>query len=241
MVFTMNLWADFDNQHVPAEAARHKSTRRLTEQGILSSLRKWLVQDYASAYCRSLAAMRIYRRCYWIDAWGIDSGRARSEMRSAEGSYEPLLQPLLSLSKVLAHESRSISLNGIEHSPAVFLLNPFGHTLFIHDDLAPLYQRASAPTELCLLVPHKQVELRLMAASHTAASAPALTALLRTDRWKALLPNGEGAEVAEVAAETKETGHALDGMIDLLLASVQQHFPWVQRIALPIQVGPAVV
>src|SRR5438034_6079772 len=109
----MNLWAKFDNQHAQKEAVGHTQTRRLTEQVVLSRLREWLLQDYASAYCRSLAAMRIYRRCYWIDAWGIDSGRARSEMRSAEGSYEPLLQPLLSLSKVLAHESRSISLNGI--------------------------------------------------------------------------------------------------------------------------------
>ncbi len=287
MVFTMNLWADFDNQHIPAESARHKSTRRLTEQAILSSLRKWLVQDYASTYCRSLAAMRIYRRCCWIDAWGIDGGRDKS------APSEPVLEPILSLSQVFARESRPIALNGIvlaagsskrkearelfngntgagehspstalkrtlskqgsaivraswleigsallrdvEHSPAVFLLNPFGHTLFTYEDLAPLYQRTSAPTELCLLVPHKQLEQRLMAASHTTASASALTALLRTDRWKALLPKGE------VAAETNETGRALDGMIDLLLTSVQQHFPWVQRIALPVQVRPAVV
>src|SRR5437764_8134467 len=113
MVFTMNLWADFDNQHVPAEAARHKSTRRLTEQVILSSLRKWLVQDYASAYCRSLAAIRIYRRCYWIDAWGIGTGRERSEMGSAESPYEPVLQPVLALSQLLAQESRQIALNGL--------------------------------------------------------------------------------------------------------------------------------
>jgi hypothetical protein len=80
-----------------------------------------------------------------------------------------------------------------------------------------------------------------MAASHTAANASALTALLRTDRWKALLPKGEEAEVAEVAAVTKELEQSLDGMIDLLLTSVQQHFPWVQRIALPIQVRPTLV
>ena len=289
MVFTMNLWGDFDNQHVPAASTRHKSARRLTEQRILSSVREWLVQDYTLAYCRSLAAVRIYRRCYWIDAWGI--GRERSETGSAESPYEPVLQPIQSLSQALAHESRPIALNGfvlasgsskrkearallngntgtedhspssrvkasllkhatvhaswleigpvllkeIEHSPAFFLLNPFGHTLFTYDDLAPLYQRTSAPTELCLLVPHKQVELHLMAASHTAASASALTALLRTDRWKALLPKGE------VAAETKEIGHGLDGVIDLLLTSVQQHFPWVQRIALPVQVRPTLV
>src|SRR5437763_17062597 len=103
MVFTMNLWADFDNQHTPVESARHKSTRHLTEQVILSSLRKWLVQDYASTYCRSLAAIHIYRRCYWIDAGGIDSGRDKSDP----------CEPILSLSQALAQESRPIALNGI--------------------------------------------------------------------------------------------------------------------------------
>jgi hypothetical protein len=285
----VNLWADFDKQDEPEAPTRHKSARRLTEQGILSSVREWLVQDYASTYCRSLAAVRIYRRCYWVDAWG--TGRERSDSGSAKSSHEAVLQPILSLSQVLAHENRPIALNGlvltagsskrkearaplngntgtenlsasnrvkasllkqatvhaswleigaallmeIEHSPAVFLLNPFGHTLFTYDDLVPLFQRTSAPTELCLLVPHKQVELRLMAATHEAASASALTALLRTDRWKALLPK------EEVAVETKETEHALDGLIDLLLSSVHQHFPLIQRIALPFQVRPTLV
>ncbi|HYU74837.1 MAG TPA: hypothetical protein VEL31_19390, partial [Ktedonobacteraceae bacterium] len=101
MVFALNLWGDFDNQHAPEASARYKSARRLTEQGILSSVREWLVQDYTLAYCRSLAAVRIYRRCYWIDAWGI--GRERSEIGSAESPYEPVLQPILSLSQALAH------------------------------------------------------------------------------------------------------------------------------------------
>src|SRR5256714_8241433 len=268
MVFAMNLWGDFDNQHAPAASARYKSARRLTEQGILSSVRQWLVQDYTLAYCRSLAAVRIYRRCYWIDAWGIR--RERSEIGSAESPYESVLQPILSLSQALAHESRPIALNGfvlaagsskrkearallngntgtedhspssrvkasllkhatvhaswleigpvllkeIEHSPAFFLLTLFGIKHFTNNILPPLFQRTSAPTELCLLVPHKQVELRLTAASHEAASASTLTALLRTDRWKALLPK------EKVAAEAKETDHALDDLIDLLLSSV---------------------
>ena len=57
MVFAMNLWGDFDNQHAPPASARHKSARRLTEQRFLSSVREWLVQDYTLAYCRSLAAV----------------------------------------------------------------------------------------------------------------------------------------------------------------------------------------
>src|SRR5438552_4080532 len=105
----MNLWAEFDNQHqhAPAEPARHRQTRRLAEQAMLSSVRQWLLQDYASSYCRALAATRIYRRCYWIDAWGIDTGRDKS------GPYELALQPIVSLSQVLAQESKPIALHGI--------------------------------------------------------------------------------------------------------------------------------
>src|SRR5579859_90449 len=121
----MNLWADFDNQHAPVESARHKTTRRLTEQDILSSLREWLLQDYTSAYCRSLAAMRIYRRCYWIDAWGINARANHTalnlEAPLAKGRkgrdkplpYAPLLQPIASLSQALASTARPIALNGL--------------------------------------------------------------------------------------------------------------------------------
>jgi hypothetical protein len=296
----MNLWADFDNQHAPPESARQKLPRRLTEQTMLSSLRRWLLQDYTSSYCRSLAAMRIYRRCYWIDAWGIDTRanhlpadkQAPQEKRGARGrdkssSHDPLLEPVLSLSQVLAQESRPIALNGIvleagssrrkevraidngntaepslidaglalpkesgvvraswleiapallkeiEHSPAIFLLNPFGHTLFTYDDLALLYSRTSAPTELFLLVPHRQAEMRLLTAAYKAQAASALTALLRTDRWKAFLPQGA------ITERTEETAPYIDGIIDLLLSSMQQHLPWVQPIALPLGVRPA--
>ncbi len=144
----------------------------------------------------------------------------------------------------------------IDQSPAVFLLNPFGHTLFTYDDLAPLYQR-TAPTELCLLISHKQVMAHLTAAkgattltaAHLAPTplaparggptinrdtcppgrVPTLTALLRSDRWKALPTDGEAME------------RAIDGVIDLLIASMQRHFLSVQRIALPVQIRPAVV
>src|SRR5947209_20364441 len=92
-----------------------------------------------------------------------------------------------------------------EHSPAIFMLNPIGQTLFSYDDLALLYQRKSAPTELCLLIPHKQAQARLLAASRTPANASALTALLRTDRWKGLLPKGEAdAEIKIGRASCRE-------------------------------------
>jgi len=104
------------------------------------------------------------------------------------------------------------------------LLNPFGHTLFTYDDLAPLYQR-TAPTELCLFISHKRVMAHLVSSQ----DASALTALLRSDRWKAL-PTSD-----------TEVGQTLDRIIDLLIASMQRHFLPVQRIAFPVQVRPAVV
>jgi hypothetical protein len=281
----MNLWADFDNQHAQQEPVGHKQTHRLTEQFVLSRLREWLLQDYISSYCRSLAAMRIYRSCYWIDGWGIN---VRTNMEAINHHVNPVLQPILSLSSLLAQESKPITLNGlvlasgssrrkesrtgqysgtekqenafsasskdtlilpkesaivpgswlevapallnqIASSPAIFLLNPFGLTLFIYDDLLQLYQRTTAPTELCLLIPHQQAETRLLSSSRTPAGVAALTALLRTDRWKAFLPKDE------------ESIPMLDGVIDLLMTTVQQHFLWVQRIAFPLQVRPAVV
>ena len=121
-------------------------------------------------------------------------------------------------------EIAPVLLKEIEQSPAIFLLNPFGHSVFTYDDLAPLYQR-TAPTELCLLISHH----RCIASLHASAKTSAFTALLRTDRWKALLPKAE------------ETTQAVDGVIDLLIASMQRDFLSVQRIALPVQVRPAVV
>ncbi len=146
----------------------------------------------------------------------------------------------------------------ISQSPAVFLLNPFGRTLFTYDNLTPLYQR-TAPTELCLLISHKQVMAHLTAAKSATALTEAhldtcppdrvparggpminrgrsawgadseLTALLRSDRWKALPTDGEAME------------RTIDGVIDLLIASMQRHFLSVQRIALPVQIRPTVV
>jgi len=120
-------------------------------------------------------------------------------------------------------------LTEIGQSPAIFLLNPF--TLFSYDDLVPLFQRTSAPTELLLLVPHKQVETHLLAAARGKVDAMELTALLRTDRWKALLPKEGELAVSQ----------GVDGVLTLVVSMLQQHFLWVQKIAVPIQVRPAVV
>ena len=294
----MDLWAEFDNHQQPlgaTERADSAQARRLTERIILSSLRDWLLQDYAAAYCRSLAAMRIFRRCYWIDALGIDNKAATQTQSAAQNPQDtphigkgrkktpleipPVLQPICSLSQLLAQENKPITLksfllevgsskrknarsalNGsapatkaivlpkdgglvratwlevapmllkeVEQSPAIFLLNPFSPTMFSYDDLAPLYQR-NVPTELCLLVSHKQLEASLLAARRTPEQATLLTGLLRTDRWKTL------------SIDEQELTHTLDKLLEFFIASMQRHFQLpVQRIALPMQIRPAVV
>jgi len=120
-------------------------------------------------------------------------------------------------------------LQEIEQSPAILLLNPFGHTLFTHDDLTTLYKR-TAPTELCLLLSHKQVETLFLTALRSPAYAIVLTAVLRTDRWKAL--------------STQETQRkkTISDLIGLFVASMQRHFVFpVQQITLPVLVRPGIV
>lgn len=296
----MNLWADFDdNSDVPLANTRQAPARRLSEQAVLAALRDWLLHDYAAAYCRSLAATRIFRRCYWIDALGMrggaqtvmatqtapplmqDASGTRSSKGRAKEAQRPvpaMLQPVHALSQVLMSESRPITLQGlileagsgkrravqagqnghiapaqavgmpkeggivragwleaapallqaIDQSAAIFLLQPFGKTIFSYEDLAALYTR-TAPTELCLLVSHKQVEASLIPALRTPAGAAAFTALLRNDRWKTLL------------ADNVEVESLVTKLIDALIGSMQQHFLAVQRIAVPMQVGPAQV
>lgn len=313
----MNLWADDDNQHKPAEeAVRRKQRGRLTEQIILSTLRSWLLADYVPSYSHVLAAMRFYRRCYWIDAWGMHTrtnitippvavpptaegvkgevkGGIKGRKKEASQLLPPVLQPVAALSAQLVQESCPLALYGIvleagsstrkdgkirqngpagegetarsaktaqlalisseltipkesgvlhaswlevgptllkeiDQPPAIFLLNPFGTTIFRYDDLAPLYQR-TAPTELCLLIPHKQVEAQLLASIRSPTIAATLTALLRTDRWKTLL------------SKDGEVGNRVDSFIDLLLASMQRQFLSVQRIELSVQTGPALI
>jgi hypothetical protein len=124
-------------------------------------------------------------------------------------------------------EVESRLLTEIDQSPAIFLLNPFGHTLFRHEDLALLYQR-TAPTEVVLLLSHKQVAARLLGAQRSSTSAAALTALLRTDRWKTLSTKEEEVEAG------------IQGLLDLFVSSMQRSFPLpVQRIRLPVSVRPA--
>jgi hypothetical protein len=127
-------------------------------------------------------------------------------------------------------ELASTLLQVTEQAPAIFLLNPFGQTLFTADNLNVLYKR-KVPTELCLLLSHKQVEMLLLTALRSPAYAIVLNAVLRTDKWKGL-PVRDEAQRAQ----------AVNALIDLFLEAMQRHFVLpVQRIVLPVHVRPAVV
>jgi len=257
-----NLWSEFNDEQPTSESAgraQKQSTsqrRRPTEQVVLSTLREWLLHEYIVPYCRSLAATRIFRRCYWIDGLG--------------GNH--ILQPALSTSQELAKENRSIDLHyvvlesksnkrkeastggtitlpkdsgsiraswpdakpslllAIDQTAAIFSLNPFTHSVpFSFEDLSPLYQR-TAPTELCLLISQKQVESRLIPFLRTPNGASSFTSLLRSDRWKSLL------------TDNSEMKHLVDGLTGAFFDSIQQqHFLTVQRIPLLMHTVPAVV
>jgi hypothetical protein len=138
-------------------------------------------------------------------------------------------------------EAASQILPAIEQSPAIFLLNPLAPLLFTESDLIPLYRRAT-PTELCLFLSHKQIMAHLQA-THTAGPpsqtvATRLTTLLRTDRWKTLVP--EDQETSHI--HEKQYEQAISGFIELLSASLKRHFALpIQAIRIPVVVGPATV
>ncbi len=302
----MNLWADFDdNLRAAAESQEHVvPARRLTEQAMLSTLRAWLLADYAAPYCRSLGTTRIFRRCYWVDGLGLNA-RTRSsptktqtqpmseheqngqsaENGSAKGRKKnniqetpAALQPILALSQALAQAVNPITvyalllaagssrrktphkpstdselsrstplfdgsrilpyswleiatqaLAELSQSPTIFLLNPLGPTLYGNDDLAPLYQR-TVPTELLLLIPHRQIETHLRSAQRLPEQGATLTTLLRSDRWKTL------------ALKPESLAESISSFNTLLLGSMQRHFSLpVQLLALPMLLRPGFI
>ncbi len=395
----MNLWAESDNPELasthleqPRKPGTSVGTRFIASSHaaantnattILPTLRAWLLADYVAPYCRSLAATRIFRRCFWIDALGStratskksgesqqhDEGRengrmGRSGSESGRGggrdesrpyifddvagmeqsnhsparagkapkkahseTLPPALQIVAALSGELARESKPITLQGIaldttrsvgtrfiasaspedtfvlpkessvinaswrevaptlfpavEQVAAIFLVNPLaitrsgeshrsrasqqktegrpqgsmashqlregrpqgspplttstpaptmngGGPFLMADELAQLVQR-TAPTELCLVLMHRQVEGIFLPALRSASGAAAFTALLRSDRWKAVL------------AKEGENGSRVERAIDLWRACLQPHFSFVQRVAFPLLIGPATV
>lgn len=274
--------------------------RRPSERMIIAQLRAWLLHSYVPSYGRTLGSTRIYRRCYWFDALGVDkkqlqlpvpasseqavqpskktraNGRGTSKNKKAskaelEANVPPILQPLTVIANQLRQEAQPLKLQGIilesgssrnktphtlnlptleadaqgeivhaswleaaptllsqiDQSPAIFLLNPFGPVLFSIEALNAITQR-TAPTELVLLIEHKQLTTHLNAARRNTQQGQILTALLKSDRWKSLLPppTGMGREPD------------LNGVIDLLIKSIQRGFLTVQSIDFRMQTSP---
>jgi hypothetical protein len=247
------------NLEESARLRQKQGTSRLTQPVVLAALRDWLLHEYVAAYCRLLCGMPIYRRCYWIDALGFEASTQSIMLRPITALSKTLrdeypTHPLMLHGLLLAaeHHCKEIPagetvtlpkesgivaaswanaapeiLKRIDQSPAIFLLNPFGQTLYSLDLLAPIYQRTTAPTELCLLVPHKQAVSHLLASSRVPDKAAKLTELLRSDRWKMLL-----AKQVDAASSISNKGSIVEGLLDLLAASLRKHFAFVQYFAL---------
>lgn len=291
----MDLWSGFDtSQPRPPATTVQGRARRPTEYAVMSSLREWLLCDYAAAYARSLAMARIFRRIYWVDALGMESkalaaletreedqpvpAPRRGRKKPPRPSMHPALASIASLADLLAQEEKPISLlacvlqegsskrkpsraaqneeqaeqllatakergimraswlevapvvlKEVASSPAIFLLNPCGPTLFTAEDLLPIYQR-NVPTELCLCIPHKQLLYHVQRARTHPEQSTQLTALLRSDRWKS------------APQEEERQAEAIDLLLELFSAAMQRHFLLpVQRIALYWQSRAAMV
>jgi len=256
-----NLWPEFDNEQLQADSASRAQKqsiplrRRPAEQVVLSTLRQWLLHEYIVPYCRSLAATRIFRHCYWIDGFGgkhisepvlsisqelakehksiflhyvtLESKRSNRKASSAEGV---ITAPKDSGSiRAAWHDAAPSLLQAIDQSAAIFSLSPFASSPpFTFEDLSPLYQR-TAPTELCLLISQRQIESRLIPFLRTTDGAVAFTALLRNDRWKSIL-----ADSSEKNVEEKLVSAFFDSI-------QQQHFLTVQHIPMLMCTAPAVV
>ncbi|WP_220193698.1 hypothetical protein [Ktedonospora formicarum] len=134
-MYQMDLWADIEidntNKDVLAQtngSKPQKRVRRPSEREILAALRHWLLHDYVAAYCRTLASTRIFRRCSWIDALGLNareqalvalpdsangngSANKKRRKKDVEISQVPLaLRPLAILAHDLVQEQPPFSL-----------------------------------------------------------------------------------------------------------------------------------
>ena len=187
----------------------------------------------------ALAAASFTLRALRLDAHPLKS----QELQAAPASEEPASngpkqrntpardQP--SAQEIPASASRSELPEMLGTSAAVLLLNPFAAPPLAAEDLLPLCQRR-ANTELLLTISAAQVErlaLHSLADNGTGARAvgergdasprladappPALTALLRSDNWKAVW-TGEGTAASKVAR-----------MLDLLQGLLKPHFLYV--------------
>ncbi|WP_141727783.1 hypothetical protein [Thermogemmatispora onikobensis] len=215
---TSNSEAENGSENAPG--ARQVSRGRRSAQA--QRQHPWL-QSLSALHARLLAEGRPFA-LYGLLLTGSASGRSASAHATSlaiprEGGLVAAGWP----------EAAAAILQVLDQAPAVFTLNPLAPALFRYEDLEPLLQRA-APTELCLLIMHRQLESRLRAARRLEHQATALLNLLRSDRWRALAPRDEAASLSP---------EALAELLDLLLSQIQRHFPLTQRIALPRASGPA--
>ncbi|WP_156025632.1 hypothetical protein [Thermogemmatispora carboxidivorans] len=220
--------SEAETESEPSPSARQSSRGRRSTQ--VQRQHPWL-QSLSALHARLLAEGRSFA-LYGLLLTGSVSGRSTSRPSPSSSSTPTTALTIPregGLVTATWPEAATAILQVLDQAPAVFALNPLAPALFRYEDLEPLAQRA-APTELCLLIMHRQLESRLRAARRLEQQATALLNLLRSDRWRALAPRDE---VAPLSPET------LAELLDLLLSQIQRHFPLTQRIALPRASGPA--
>ncbi|GCE10856.1 hypothetical protein [Tengunoibacter tsumagoiensis] len=155
----------------------------------------------------------------------LEAGSSRRKELSPEQSSALSMPKKSGILAASWLEISSTLLAGMAQSPAIFLLNPLGIKLFSADDLTAVVQRA-VPTELFLLLPHKQIEYYLQLARKNPQSASLITNLLRSDRWKTLPQD--------------KIEQQISGFIQLFKHTLQRHFQLpLQVISLPVPNGPA--
>ncbi|WP_376795589.1 hypothetical protein [Thermogemmatispora sp.] len=214
-------------EEAPGGRGRSGSKRRAQSQAQASH--PWL-QPLSELQTSLLAEGRPFA-LYGLVLTGPAGGRGSTRADASSSSHSP--QPAIPREGGLVAaswpEAAPAVLQVLDQAPAVFALNPLAPALLRSEDLEPLWQRA-APTELCLLIMHRQLESRLRAARRHEQQAAALLNLLRSDRWRTLVPRDEGASLSP---------EALAELLDLLLSQLQRHFPLAQRLTLPRTSGPA--
>src|SRR5712691_7313781 len=127
----MNLWAESDNLELasrPPQQTKKPGTGVgsrfiASPNAIVPALRAWLLADYVAPYCRSLAATRIFRRCFWIDAPGGTRNAAKKAGES-QGREEPHPYNFDDLTQTAGHSLQATAWGGLEesHGPASEIL-----------------------------------------------------------------------------------------------------------------------
>lgn len=192
----------------------------------------------------ALAATNFTLRALRLDTHPPKSqGQEKAQLQAAPSENEPARngqkqrkrpahdQP--PAQEIFASASRSELPELLGTTAAVLLLDPFGASPLTAEDLLPLCQRR-ANTELLLTISAAQVErwaeqsLADMSAGDTSprpkdAPPPALTALLRSDTWKAIW-NGEGTRAA---GERGGAANKVARTLDLLQGLLKPHFLYV--------------